>query len=48
VDEPSKEVAPLDRTTAARRAGPTLPINRGAQVQSAVGPLPVVVLDVDP
>ena len=48
MDEPSKEVASLDRTTAARPARPTLRIDRRAQVQSAVGPLPVVVLDVGP
>ena len=48
MDEPSKEVASLDRTTAARPARPTQRIDRRAQVQSAVGPLTVVVLDVDP
>jgi len=47
VDEPSKEVASLDRTMAASRVGPTLRIDRRAQVQSTVGPLAVVVLDVD-
>ena len=48
MDEPSKEVASLDRTTAALPARPTQRIDRRAQVQSAVGPLTVVVLDVDP
>ena len=48
MDEPSEKVAPLDRTTAALPARLTLRIDRRAQVQSAVGPFPVVVLDVDP
>ena len=48
MDEPSKEVAPLDRTMAAHPACPTLRINRRAQAQSAVGPFPVVVLDIHP
>jgi hypothetical protein len=47
VDEPSKEVASLDRTMAASRVGPTLRIDRRAQVKSAVGSLTVVVLEVD-
>jgi hypothetical protein len=48
VDEPSEEVASLDRTTAAHHVRPTPRIDRRGQAQSAVGPLPVVVLDVDP
>jgi len=47
VDEPSGEVASLDRATAAHHARLTPRVDRRAQVQSAVGPLPVVVLDVD-